>query len=327
MEKPNEDTAKKSKDRMIASALGENIAITPSDIYNQDFKRILFGYDPKAVDAFLERAADMLERLLGQVRQLREKVDEQRNTLDEYREIEKTLRSALVSSQKFSEDILASAKREAESLIEEARLAKAQAQIAAAKLPRKLVRDIHVLEQQRTRLRREIIAILDTHRSLLDSLVPEEDVSPVGFFDAGADDGGAQADEDTDLPVVNIADENGDSDEHASTGVSTAFETSADPADETAARSSQEAHEDLDAQEAAAPTPGGDEADKAASEPEPPAQDPSEEQEAAGAETPPDNAPEDEARKISPEPEPPAQASSEEQEAEDTEPPKEDAAP
>ena len=293
MEKPNEDTGNKSKDRMIADVLGENIAITPSDIYNQDFKRVLFGYDPRAVDAFLERAADMLERLLGQLRQLREKVDEQRGTVDEYREIEKTLRTALVSSQKFSEDILASAKREAESLIEEARLAKAQAQIAAAKLPRKLVRDIHVLEQQRTRLRREIMAILDTHKSLLDSLVPEEDVSPAGFFDAGADDAGADSDEETDLPVVNIADEVDASDEDASTGSSTPLEMPAPGHDETAGPSSQDTQAPPRTEET----------------PEDPLED------AARAAPAPS------------EPRPPAKDSSEEPEAEDAAPPKEDAAP
>lgn len=208
-----EEPVDPKKDRMIAKALGEEIAITPSDIYNQDFKRALLGgYEIKEVDTFLERVADIIEHLIDQIRYLREKVDEQRATIDEYREIEKTLRSALVSSQKFSEDILASAKREAESLIEEARLKKAQAQLAAAKLPRKLARDIHVLEQQRSRMRREMLAILETHKNLLDSLIPEEERAPASFFDAGVTGDAGEDDEDSDLPVVNISDE---SDEYA----------------------------------------------------------------------------------------------------------------
>ncbi len=208
MNDKKEDSGTVKKDRMLVDALGEDIAITPSDIYNQDFKRaMLGGYDAREVDAFLERVADIVDRLLGQIRHLREKVDEQRATIDEYREVEKTLRSALVSSQKFSEDILASAKREAESLIEEARLKKAQAQLAAAKLPRKLVRDIHVLEQQRSRMRREMLAILETHKSLLDSLIPEEEGVSASFFDAGVANDAGEEDEDTDLPVVNIADD------------------------------------------------------------------------------------------------------------------------
>jgi cell division initiation protein len=214
-EKTDEGGAKK-KDRMIVDALGEDIAITPSDIYNQDFKRAMMGgYEVREVDAFLERVADIIERLLGQIRYLREKVDEQRSSIEEYREIEKTLRSALVSSQKFSEDILASAKREAESLIEEARLKKAQAQLAAAKLPRKLARDIHVLEQQRSRMRREMLAILETHKNLLDSLVPEDETTPASFFDAGVSSDAGTEDEESDLPVVNIADETNEPDEEA----------------------------------------------------------------------------------------------------------------
>ncbi|HOD49709.1 MAG TPA: DivIVA domain-containing protein [Candidatus Hydrogenedentes bacterium] len=207
MNEKTEEPGTVKKDRMITKALGEEIAITPSDIYNQDFKRaMLGGYETRQVDAFLERVADIIDRLLGQIRHLREKVDEQRAAIDEYREIEKTLRSALVSSQKFSEDILASAKREAESLIEEGRLKKAQAQLAAAKLPRKLARDIHVLEQQRSRMRREMLAILETHKNLLDSLIPGEDNAPAGFFDAGVTSDTGEDDEDSNLPVVNITD-------------------------------------------------------------------------------------------------------------------------
>ncbi len=237
MNEKKEEAGAKKKDRMIVDALGEEIAITPSDIYNQDFKRALLGgYETREVDAFLERVADIIERLLAQMRYLRERVDEQRATIDEYREIEKTLRSALVSSQKFSEDILASAKREAESLIEEARLKKAQAQLAAAKLPRKLARDIHVLEQQRSRMRREMLAILETHKSLLDSLIPGDEGSPASFFDAGVVSDVGEDDEDSDLPVVNIADENGDSD--ADSGRFASFTTGA-PAPSAPAAQSQ----------------------------------------------------------------------------------------
>ena len=87
-----EEPVDSKKDRMIAKALGEEIAITPSDIYNQDFMRaFLGGYEIKEVDTFLERVADIIEHLIDQIRYLREKVDEQRATIEEYREIEKTL--------------------------------------------------------------------------------------------------------------------------------------------------------------------------------------------------------------------------------------------
>ncbi|MFO7975331.1 MAG: DivIVA domain-containing protein [Candidatus Hydrogenedentota bacterium] len=256
-----EESAASKKDRMIAKALGEEIAITPSDIYNQDFKHALLGgYETKEVDAFLERVADIVEHLIDQIRYLREKVDEQRATIDEYREIEKTLRSALVSSQKFSEDILASAKREAESLIEEARLKKAQAQLAAAKLPRKLARDIHVLEQQRSRMRREMLAILETHKNLLDSLIPEDERVPESFFDAGVSGTGGEEDEDSDLPVVNITDESDESraeaDEYASFSAGVPDEESYEqkpPSRETSEGSHAEAAAE-EAQESSEPT-------------------------------------------------------------------------
>ena len=53
MSDTTEDSGAVQKDRMLVDTLGEDSAITPSDIYNQDFKRaMLGGYDARAVDAF-----------------------------------------------------------------------------------------------------------------------------------------------------------------------------------------------------------------------------------------------------------------------------------
>ena len=174
------------KDQIVAEVLGEEHAMNPSDIYHQDFKRAIRGYATAEVDAFLERMADIFERLIEKVRTLKEKNEEQRTALDTYRDMEDTLRSALVSSQKFGDEVLEAAKREAQAILQEARLAQTKTELEAATIPRKLAQQIHQLEQQRSRLRVEMGAILETHRKLLDSLIPEAELEfPSGFFDAG----------------------------------------------------------------------------------------------------------------------------------------------
>lgn len=176
------------KDRLVSEMLGEEFALTPSDLYGKEFKRTtLRGYDPKEVDEYLERVADVLESMIVQMRVAREKNDEQRENLDRYREMEDTLRNALVSSQKLGEDIVETARREAHTIVEEAKLRKAALELEASRLPEQLARDIDALEQQRHRLRQELKAILETHRKLLDALLPEAPPSapesPAGFFE------------------------------------------------------------------------------------------------------------------------------------------------
>jgi cell division initiation protein len=153
------------KDKVISQVLGPEIMITPSDLYNIKFKRALVGgYEAKEVEELLERVGDALEALATEVRSLRERNEDQKASLEEYRQIEATLRSALVSSQKFSEDIIAAAQREAHTLLEEARL-------KAAQLPETIAREIQQLERQRERLRAELLAIFDTHKKLLDAVL------------------------------------------------------------------------------------------------------------------------------------------------------------
>src|SRR5690606_22876112 len=132
------------------------------------------GYNRKEVDDFLETIADTLEELIVQVRMLKEKNEDLRKQLSEYKEVEHALRGALVSTQNMGDTMVDSARREASAILEEAKLKRAPAQIEAAKVPAALTRDIHILEQQRARLRVEMMAILETHKRLLDSLIPQE---------------------------------------------------------------------------------------------------------------------------------------------------------
>jgi len=160
------------KDRLVSEVLGEESVLAPSDLYNKEFRRVVFGgYDPAEVDAFLERVADALEPLIRQVRDLKQQQEEHRATIDEYRQMEATLRSALVTSQKFGENLVESARREAEHLVAAARIEKDRLELDAAKLPDELAKEVRRLQEQRDRLRADILAILEAHRALLDAHV------------------------------------------------------------------------------------------------------------------------------------------------------------
>lgn len=180
------------KDRLVSETLGEDLVLTPSDLYSHEFKRATMGgYKPDEVDEYLERVADVMESLIEQVRSLKKENDEQRERLAEFREMENTLRNALVSSQQFSENMLESARREAQAILEEARLKKAETQLEATRMPEELTKDIRALKGQRERLRVEILSVLETHKRLLDTLLPvgQSELTPPAYFNPG---GGAK---------------------------------------------------------------------------------------------------------------------------------------
>ncbi len=225
------------KEQLIIEMLGEDIAITPSDIYSQEFSRaVVGGYRQEEVDAFLQQVADKVDVLLDQMRLLKEKSEERGKALEENREMEHTLRSALVSSQKFGEDMVEAAKREADALTEQARLEAARIHLEASELPKEIAQDIRALERQRSQLRSEMKAILETHRRLLDSLIPEESVeTPAGFFEAPSLDEEAEA-APTEEPEENPDSDGAEStqDESSEVDIPESAETDLDDAEDVA---------------------------------------------------------------------------------------------
>lgn len=163
-------------DRMVSEVLGEDQTMTPSDLYNAVIGTSLFGgYSKNQVDILLERAADVLENLINKNRRLKQLSEEQRAELLKYKDMEDSLRSALVSSQKMSENIVSSARFQAEALVEEARLAKAQAVFQMEQLPDALRAEIKRLMAERDRLRDDMTAILESHQQLLERIPRAEE--------------------------------------------------------------------------------------------------------------------------------------------------------
>ncbi len=92
-----------------------------------DFKRVIRGYDPEAVDqAWAETDRQLSEanathkELRLQLNSLREQNTEWGNRLKHYEEIEKDLRDALLSAQRIANQVKDEAKKHADKLMESA---------------------------------------------------------------------------------------------------------------------------------------------------------------------------------------------------------------
>jgi len=169
------------KDPLMEDVFGDGEGeepVLPGALYNTDFKTsVVGGYDKKEVDVFVERAGGVFEALLAEIRNLKREIDGQRERLESAREMEQTLRNALITSQKFHEETVGQAEREAALIREEAQVVLAQAQRQARDLPEELHREIRELEDARNRLRSDLNAVLDTHRALLARL-PQAKTTP-----------------------------------------------------------------------------------------------------------------------------------------------------
>lgn len=185
------------KDRLVSEMLGEGAGLTPSDLVNADLRAVLVGgYDRVEVDQLLERAADALERALQENLRLRKEAETLREQLVQYKEMETTLRNALISSQKISETIVASAKSQAQALLEEARLERARARMKSEELPEALQQEIRALTEARDRLRADIAHIIRVHEALLEKIPraervlekPEEEAPSRAHFVSISDD-------------------------------------------------------------------------------------------------------------------------------------------
>ena len=95
------------KDRLISEVLGQEHALSPSDLINAELRTVIIGgYDKIEVDALLERAADVLERYAEESRRLRSQLDDQREQVQQHQEMELTLRNAIISAHKAGETLI-----------------------------------------------------------------------------------------------------------------------------------------------------------------------------------------------------------------------------
>lgn len=156
------------KDKVIQDVLGDESLLSPSDLYNTAFKNALVGgYDKDEVDEYLERVADSMEALINRVRTLKEELEVQRAKVEEVRDMETTLRNALITSQKFGENIEESARRQADAVVQEAEAQRERLLLESRRLPDELQREINALRAERDRLRTDLRAVLAAHSALL----------------------------------------------------------------------------------------------------------------------------------------------------------------
>ncbi len=96
--------------------------LTPRDIHEAKFKRILRGYDPEEVDKFLERVVLEYSQVYDENQNLRKKIAELEEQIASYSRLHDSIDEVLRTAQQNAKALQESSAKQAESMIASAKL-------------------------------------------------------------------------------------------------------------------------------------------------------------------------------------------------------------
>lgn len=138
------------------------MSLTPVEIRHVKLGRRLGGYDRPATDALLVRIAESFEDVWRERADLRDEIERLEDELARFRELEVLLRNTLVSAERSADELRAQAHREADVILDEARV-RAREIGGGAESERERVRaDIRRLKNVEAQMRAEYRAFLAT---------------------------------------------------------------------------------------------------------------------------------------------------------------------
>ena len=98
------------------------MAITPNELLEKEFSIRFRGYDREEVDSFLEEVANFLTSVIKERNELKDKILAYKKQLSMLKHQESEFRKAITTAHQMAEDMKTSAEKEAELVIERAKL-------------------------------------------------------------------------------------------------------------------------------------------------------------------------------------------------------------
>src|SRR5262245_41232542 len=142
--------------------------VSPLDIRKQTFRRTLQGFSRDDVIAYLGLIADEMEAVAAENKTLADKAASLEYQLANYREIEASLRNAMVAAERSAEETRRQNAREEELRLREAELKVRKVVEEASHRIRELKRDIVELAKERTTFLARFRLLLETQIKMLD---------------------------------------------------------------------------------------------------------------------------------------------------------------
>ncbi|MBQ7965224.1 MAG: DivIVA domain-containing protein [Ruminococcus sp.] len=151
--------------------------LTIDEIKNIAFRKSgMGGYRPDDVDEFIDDVIATFEQMKAEKAELLRKMDILATKIEQYRNDEETVRNALLSSQKVSDQALKEAKDKATYIIKAAEK-KSRKILTEAEMATEREKDKYeAVLAETAKLRKEMISMYKKHLALLDEFPTEADV-------------------------------------------------------------------------------------------------------------------------------------------------------
>jgi cell division initiation protein len=167
-----EDSTQTTDARRLPSP-ERHMTVSPLDMRQPRFGTAMRGFDRTEVTAFLEEASTDYENALRENERLRGEIIRLESSLNQFRELEGSLKSTLMSAQKVGDDMRDTASKEAARIVREAEgradlLEKAQARLED------IEREIDGLRLKRREAEVSIEATISTLHNTLDFVREQE---------------------------------------------------------------------------------------------------------------------------------------------------------
>ena len=145
------------------------MSLTPLEVKKQEFDKVFRGYDPVAVDAFLELVSEDMAALVMRIAALEERLHATQSTVEDYRQMEQALKETMGTAQRQADEARDAATREVELMKREAQI-ESDRLLAEAELRKTtLEQRIEELARNERDFLRRLKAFLDEHRRTLES--------------------------------------------------------------------------------------------------------------------------------------------------------------
>jgi len=146
------------------------MAITPMDIKKKTFSAHRGGLDKTEVEEFIGELATEIENLRKERAQLTEKAEELAKHLEAYEKTEQLLKDTLLTAQKATNQLREDAKKEAQLVVEKAKLEAERIKQDATQQIRNVGDELRTLEAKRSAVNDEIAGIARTYLAMAERM-------------------------------------------------------------------------------------------------------------------------------------------------------------
>jgi cell division initiation protein len=152
------------------------LKLTPIEIKQQEFKRVMRGYDTVEVDTFMEMIGAEFEKILSDTLRYEKKIIALEAELSNFKEVESTLKQTLMNVQENSDKSFANSKKEAS-------LIRKEAELQAQKLVENARRERDVMNEEVVTLKTQKKSLISRLRHVLTSQLELMDVLEIDDID------------------------------------------------------------------------------------------------------------------------------------------------